>query len=125
MGVGEIEAVEHSLRRILGERIPADLFREIAEEVEQGTLLGCVALAPSLRSLAESLRELLQDVESRIEAAPQEDELDYLQAVRRQLEDFDRELRTATEPLRAFLQERVVKGHFGLHDRFPLHAHDD
>ena len=125
MGISEIEAVEHSLRHILGEPIPDSLFREVSEEVEQGTLMGCVAQAPTIASLKKSIRYLIEDLESRIGAETDPDEEAYLEAVREKLTELEEGFSEAAEPLLSFLQDRVVKGHFRLHERFPGHAHDE
>ncbi len=125
MGISEIEAIEHSLRTIFGQSIPDDLFREVSEEVEQGTLLGCVAQAPNLSSLATSIRHLLEDMNTRIEQESDPEQAEYLKAVREELEELDRAFLSTVEGLIAFLEERVVKVHFRLHDRFPSHRHDD
>ncbi|MFO7769135.1 MAG: hypothetical protein R6W82_09325 [bacterium] len=125
MGISEIEAVEHSLRHILGEPIPDSLFREVSDEVEQGTLLGCVAQAPTIASLKASIRYLVEDVEKRISSETDPHEKAYLQAVREKLLELEEGFNEAAEPLIRFLEDRVVKGHFRLHERFPGHAHDE
>lgn len=124
MGISEIEAVEHSLRQILGEPIPDDLFREVSEEVESGTLLGCVAQAPSIRSLGDSLSYLRTNVRARIEEEGDDEERQYLEAIDDELERLEKAFEEATRPLIEFLQERVVRDHARFHRRFPTHSHD-
>ncbi len=125
MGISEIEAVEHSLRHILGEPIPDSLFREVSEQVEQGSLMGCVAQAPTVDSLRKSIRYLVEDVEQRAGAETDPEEKAYLGAVREKLTELEEGFNQAAEPLTRFLEDRVVKGHFRLHERFPDHAHDE
>jgi hypothetical protein len=124
MGISEIEAFEHALRHILGEPVPDALFREVAEEVELGTLCGCVAQAPNLASLSASVRYLIGDLDERIEGEQEAKEKEYLKAVREKLIELEREFGAAVAPLGEFLNQRVVKGHFRLHERFPAHSHD-
>ena len=125
MGISEIEAFEHALRQILGEPIPDALFREVSEQVEQGTVLGCVAQAPNMASLAASVRYVIEDLQQRIDREQDATEQSYLEAVAAKMRELEQVFGSAVEPLSEFLREKVVKGHFRLHERFPNHAHDD